>query len=762
MAEPGPDVPSTSSPHEAARSRSGKLRGVVALAVLLAVGAGFIRAHSQWVNQFPQAFPPRCSNIAGAKVSEMLTVNVKASPPSYTLSETVAVPVNNQYAHLLIGNPDTHSALQAGACLFTASMNNGPRLTSIANGMATFVANDRFPLSSSNEWRIDRGLHATQLSFEPSAVCQTYPLDNWAKTTLSLTIRADTALDNVSPAPNSLTSTVYSWDSPSGACGKLSRISLQVPVSLAGSLYGFITQPTGVIPVGEVLGWLDAILITLISLWLALRIPQAVATRSTVLRIITLAILGIVAAAIDLNTSTHFMLGPAELVAIYAIGLGLVLIMLPTPDVAAEATAPSLTEPTRQRRPYRRLAIAFNVFSLVALLICAYRYPVWFPGAGDLLMAIASILLITIAALLYGFVKAAPIKHEGKLGITGWITLATVRDWTIFWIGSAVIISIAYNAGNAVTYISAESVALSEFAVVRYPLTAFAIILISVALIIPLGAMGPSSDRHVVAAAAFGWAIAANAPDLSFGGVRIPLGTALLAFFLYALVTNKSAGRDAAPRSLATPDAVALRDREPHADAVENSILAIKIAAALALIPVAYFLYSAVVSLPSQAQAGIDVVFIVASVVGQLVGWLIIGIVYSALSTRLPGQIGPVRALLLAGAWFFAAVPVHLIDNWIQPSTSRAWLFPGLEVLLFLVAFSIVWDACVLKQDSWAGVITNLTSAYRIQETRTVVLYAIPVLLALIALGEQVASGSGADFVKSVLAGTAAVFGGPS
>ncbi len=765
MAELAPDGRPDTPPKEAetrsrSRNRSGRLRAVVALAVLLAAGTGFARAHSQWVNQrFPQEFPPGCSNIAGAKVSEMLAVNAKASPPSYKLSEAVTVPLSNGYARLLISEPHTHSAKQAGACLFTASMDNGPRLASVAKDTATFVASNQFSLFSNNEWRIKTSFHATQLSFEPSAVCQSYPLDNWANTTLSLTIRTDTTLDNVSPPPNSLTGMVYSWHSPAGACGKLSHISLQVPVNLAGYLSAIIIQPTGLIPVGEVLGWFSAILIALISLWLALRIPLAATMRSTVLRIVALATLGVVVAAIDLNTSSHFLLGPAELVTIYAVGLSLVLILLPAPVVATEATAPSEAEPTRQRTLRRKLPpIVLGITSVAALLICAYRYSVWFPGAGDLLIAVAAMLLVTIGAILYGFVKAVPIRDEPKLRTGTLMDPTRVRDWVAFWIVSALIISLAYNAGKAITDISAQSIAISEFSVVRYPLAAFASTLISVALVIPVATVGPSADRHLVAAAAFGWALSANAPDLSFGIFNIPLGTVLLAFFLYSLVSYKSTGRDATAWDAATPAAVALRDNVPHTDPIKNSILAVKIAAALGIVPVGYFLYSTIASLPSQA--GNDMVFIAAGVVGQLVGWLLIGIVYSALSTRLPGPIGPVRALLLAGAWFAAAVPVHLIDNWIQHSASRAWLFPGLELVLFLVTFSIIWDACVLKQATWAETITNLRAVYRLQETRAVVLYAIPVLLALIALGEQVASGSGTDFVKSVLTEAAAVFGG--
>jgi hypothetical protein len=148
------------------------------------------------------------------------------------------------------------------------------------------------------------------------------------------------------------------------------------------------------------------------------------------------------------------------------------------------------------------------------------------------------------------------------------------------------------------------------------------------------------------------------------------------------------------------------------------------------------------------------------SVLSQLTGWILTGLAFAAFSLRVPGKVGLVRALAISAAWFGAASVVQLINGWTRPSGGWAWTFPWLELLLFLAAFSIVWDAYTLKERTWKKTLGPLREGYRIQQYRTVVLYAIPLLVAIVAVGQQLASGSGIDFVKSLLSLPLALFPG--
>jgi hypothetical protein len=102
---------------------------------------------------------------------------------------------------------------------------------------------------------------------------------------------------------------------------------------------------------------------------------------------------------------------------------------------------------------------------------------------------------------------------------------------------------------------------------------------------------------------------------------------------------------------------------------------------------------------------------------------------------RLPGTVGPLRALTLAAAWFGAAAAVQLMNDLTVSASGWRWTFPGLELLLFLVAFSVAWDLCTLKEGTWKHALDQLRKAYRIQQTRAIARYVIPVLVAIITIG---------------------------
>ena len=571
------------------------------------------------------------------------------------------------------------------------------------------------------------------------------PLGKLAGTTLTLTVRSDEALGPVTPLPDSLDGTTYSWHSPAGSCGKLPRVSVRVPESLAGALSSAILGPgplaTSVLR--QILGWLDPILTGLIALWLLLRIPRTVRKRSASLALVIVALLGIASAAVDLSLSEDALRGPAELVAVYGVSLGLLLILRASQEAeAAGEAAGHRPGPGVSRRAGLALTTAACA-GTAALLACAYRYPVWFPGASYLLTAAAAVLLAAAGAVVCGIARAVPVTDEPRPPVPAWAAMGKVRDSLVFWAGAALLVALAYSMGHVVDFGLGEPVTLAEYSVLRYPLATFAQVLVPVALVLPLAYQG-SPARKIVAAAAFGFSMAASQPDVQIGGCAVPLGTALLSVLVYAVVR-----KDDEPAEQAGGGAVA------------DTVLAVKIAAPLALIPVGYFIYTTAARLPAAVQnPGPDTMFIVVSFLGQLTGWLVIGVFYGLLSSRLPGRIGPVRALVLAGAWWAVAIAVNIVNNVLHDPANRGWIFAGLQFTFFLIAFSVVWDACALNENSVPETVDKLRTAYHLQETRAVALYAIPVVLAVLALVQQLASGSGADFVTGVLNSAAAAFGG--
>jgi hypothetical protein len=751
--------------------RRGGLRIFVFLAALLAAGLGVVGAHSRPnAEPFPLISSSACSHLSestttekktvvgkrtvvnkktvtkDATVTEILDVHSRAQPVTYFVTEIVTVPADNHYARALIREPGSAAARQADACLFSYSVSRLPQFTSAADGMVTFSDSGQWAVPV-NEWQSAVHPGGTQISFDPQLMCGSYPLDKWAGTTLTLTVRSDEALGPVTPVPGSLDGTTYSWRSPAGSCGKLPRISVRVPTSLAGALSSATFGPgllgNSILP--EILGWADPILTGLIALWLALRIPRTVRKSSAALALVIVALLGIALAVIDLSRSQEALRGPAEVAAVCGVSLGLLLILRTSQEQERETGAAEEADHRPGLSVSRRAGLALTAAGCAgtaALLACAYRYPVWFPGASYLLTAAAAVLLVAAGAVVCGIARAVPVTDEPRLPTPAWAAIGKVRDSLVFWAGAALLVALAYSMGHVVDFSLGESVALSEYSILRYPLATFSQVLIPVALVLPLAYQG-SPARKVVAAAAFGFSMVTSQPDVQVGGWAIPLGTVLLGVLVYAIVR---------------------KDDQPAEQAngtVADTVLAVKIAAPLALIPVGYFIYTTAARLPAAVQdPGPDTVFVVVSFLSQLTGWLVIGVFYGLLSSRLPGRIGPARALVLAGAWFAVAIAVNIVNNVLHYPANKGWIFAGLQFTLFLIAFSVVWDACALKQDTVSKTVDKLRAAYHLKETQAIALYAIPVVLALVALVQQLASGSGADFVTGILNGAAAAFGG--
>ena len=710
-----------------------------------------MRAESQEANlPFVGAFPTACEHLGGAHVSENVVLHSNAQPITSTLTETVTVPATNSYAQILTSTSDQNKISQADACLFTDLAGKTPNLISIANGMATFDYASQATLPFGPEWQSSLHRHEITLAFSPKSVCANFPFANWGGSTLEVTVATDTANTIVTPQPYLFKHQAYSWRSPPASCAEIPPFSMNVPIGLAEYISTTINQPSGNwLPLDIVLSWSDPLIIALIAFSLALELRRLNNKFRMAFLLIALAGLSLLPAVIDLS-SYGYLEDPAELVIIYGITLYVAL---------------SLRAITANRFTPRR-AVAYLIAASLAgaaMLYGAIRYGSYSRFSGDLnvigtaLTILSAILLVRIGALLFRTAHAIPLGDQAENPSIGWLKITERRDSLVFWVGASLFVALVYSIASVVNFTSFENIIISEFSVLRYPLAAFATLLISVALVAPVAYTGPSADNKAIAMAALGFSLATQQPDLGVFQIQVPVGTIFFAYLVYRLVRRTKP--PACDKS--SSEAVRLRSCLPYEDTTANAILGAKIAIVLAVVPVGYFAYTVATSLPTNLQQpGAGIIFILASLFGQVVGWALIGVFLGSLSTRLPGRVGPIRALIISAAWFATAFAVQLVSDWYQHTSSRSWIFSGLQLLLFMVAFSIVWDAYVLRRENLRLTFESLKRGYDIQETRSIALYAIPVLVAIIALGQQVASGSAAEFIKSALSSAAAILGG--
>lgn len=324
----------------------------------------------------------------------------------------------------------------------------------------------------------------------------------------------------------------------------------------------------------------------------------------------------------------------------------------------------------------------------------------------------------------------------------------------------------------------------------------------------------------VVATATLAWATTSRALDLNLAGTSLPVGawilTALVALSLRKPLDDSANGQtkpwlperespqfDSSSRATLRvrlgrwlaqvqpedpkepPLPGTMVQRGPFRDARARANLALAWGTLLSVVPVAYLIWGTLTALPKNGSDPTNTSYVLSQIVTEIVRWTLTGWLYGLLLPLLPGRVGPVKALWLSGTWFVASAPVAIVDIWTGAGQGRVWLFPGLQLLLFLTALAVLMDLSTVhawaareqsraekegreqshtekagKGQSWTENWSMLLAVYNFEGARKVALYAVPAVAAVIAIGQQVVSGTGLDFVNSLLSGAQSLFSG--
>jgi hypothetical protein len=748
--DPGTDRAAAARPSAGNSQRStpgaqhkAERRFAIALALVLVGGAAGI-AHAAYHSkstQFAGKLPP-CT--APVKVNELLTIHPNSQPMFLDLKEQVSLRTNSGMARALLGQIATEQYPPSSQCFFPNFFGT-PVLTSSANGLTNFTAslstrNNVPTLQQVGNWAVSLHKRSVNAMFIARKVCaaklQNY-LPNWTGTKLTLTVVSTVPPSHLSPLPDSHAGHSYTWYHSKFSCQSPPKAAITTPASLLPYAATAVRNSTVVGESGaEIIGWSGPLGILLLGFIISIRNRQrAPSARKYVFGLLYIATLALTLATVDLGYS-HL----ERVVAGIIVGYGLTIAILLRARLLASLAMAAVT-----------VGAAVLLFLYGSHLSGPFSQPsnaMFAVETAALILALATAILIYRKIQSLSFTKQVGATQRVKFN--GWLNSA------IFFGFASLLLAAAYCLGNISTPVSAFSVQNSEPSVLRYCLAPFAILMIAIALVIPLANRGPASERRIVTGALLGFAAVAQLPTIQIAGISLPIAE---------LVFMAAASRivSAAPPAPDTRSPLnRLRTCRPKESDRENIILAIKIAGVLSVVPVAYFTYTAITTLPSNLeQPGPGMIFVFSGILVQLGGWILIGLVFACLNTRLPGMCGPVRALSVTGIWFAVAFACHIVQGWLgQASSGQSWSFFGLQLLLFLTAFSVIWDACILDTKiSWSSP-ERLRQAYNLQRSRAVIVYTVPVLLTVIALGQQVATGNGVEFVKSALSIFPAVFAG--
>jgi hypothetical protein len=280
----------------------------------------------------------------------------------------------------------------------------------------------------------------------------------------------------------------------------------------------------------------------------------------------------------------------------------------------------------------------------------------------------------------------------------------------------------------------------------------------------PRDAQWVTPPTSAVAGMGLLWGLVAGPRDLIYYGVHAPLGAFLFAVLLPHILETREihiSTKLVNPSDLKNSDtARSILDHGPAGSWTGNARWAVEMGAVIGILPLAYFMWEALMSLGSLSQEAqltsslvqpqsLTGATLVASVLIEGIRWLLTAAVFGLLYPHLPGRTGPSKVTVLAALWFGVASFIEVANRLGGYGSDRAWTFRGLQLVLFLLVLSIAYDYATMTAARGGRI--ELAAAYRIESTRQFLTFAVPAALAALAIAQQVANGTGSEFVRSVI-----------
>lgn len=191
---------------------------------------------------------------------------------------------------------------------------------------------------------------------------------------------------------------------------------------------------------------------------------------------------------------------------------------------------------------------------------------------------------------------------------------------------------------------------------------------------------------------------------------------------------------------------------------LRNAQRAALIGLGVAAVPVGYFLVTAL-DVRSVTDSGAPLVLFVA-LTTEVVRWLVPSFVFGMLYGVLPGRTGPVKALALTALWFAGVAASTLAGSLLGLGVPGDLAYRSLQLLVFLQVVAVLYDLATVRRAG--GGWRQLRALYSLRNYTDLGTSLVPALLAVVALAQQLASGSGLDVAETALNGVSAVLGAGS
>src|SRR6202048_3872429 len=117
-----------------------------------------------------------------------------------------------------------------------------------------------------------------------------------------------------------------------------------------------------------------------------------------------------------------------------------------------------------------------------------------------------------------------------------------------------------------------------------------------------------------------------------------------------------------------------------------------QIAAVIAIIPVAYMIWTTLAELGNRFNTNTGILIVALSALLELSRWVISGFVFGYVYAKLPGRIGPVKALSFAAVWIVSCIGPLAIAQALSGSFIQQTIYRSAQFALFAIVLAVVID----------------------------------------------------------------------
>lgn len=210
------------------------------------------------------------------------------------------------------------------------------------------------------------------------------------------------------------------------------------------------------------------------------------------------------------------------------------------------------------------------------------------------------------------------------------------------------------------------------------------------------------------------------------------------------------------PNSRATGRLLALG---PQPGQLANAKSAAQVAAVIAIVPVVYILWTALKQFGDQLNTSTEYLTVALLALVELVRWLVSGFLFGYLYRKLPGRIGPIKALSFAAIWVCSCLGPLVIAQISDSGVNQQVIYRSAQTALFSIILAVIIDLQTIRSAN--GTWRDLRKVYDLQNYGEVVAALAPAVLLVLTLAQQINAGSGEEVADTLLNGITSVLKGP-